>query len=110
MLAHASQLASLDVAPQRHQQFAGECYHHDLADASFGPAGAFDEPATERAVRLEAQLAPCQLHQKAAHSRIAVLADALLAFHPTAVGAARCNGARRLIQINAWPEHATLTG
>jgi hypothetical protein len=38
--------------PQRHQKLAGECYHHDLADASFGATGAFDEPATERALRL----------------------------------------------------------
>ena len=73
------QFAGLEVAPQRDQQLAGERHDHDLADASFGAAGARGEPEAERALRLEAQPAPSQLHQDAAYPRIAVLADPLLA-------------------------------
>src|SRR5208283_1768619 len=82
--------SGLDVAPQRHQQLAGERHGHDLADAPFGVPSTLDEPATERAVRLHALPAPSQLHQQPAYPRIAVLADALLAFRTTA--AERCPG------------------
>jgi hypothetical protein len=50
--------AGLDIAPQRHQQLAGERHDHDLANAPLAARGALDEPAAERAVRLEAQPAP----------------------------------------------------
>src|SRR3546814_17058071 len=54
--------AGLDIAPQRDQQLAGERHDHYLADSSFGTAGALGEPATPRALRLEAPPAPTPTH------------------------------------------------
>src|ERR1700688_2656548 len=77
--------AVLDIAPQRHQEFAGEGDGHDLADAAFGAAGALLEPAGKSTVRLELEPAPHQLRDDPAHPRIAVLADPLLARRAAAV-------------------------
>src|SRR6185437_14881358 len=94
--------AGFDVAPQRDQQLACHCHDHDLADAALGTAGAFVEPAAERAVRLEAQPAPGQLHHDPAHPCTAVLADPLLAFHATTVEG--CSG-----QANEVGESTAIT-
>ena len=79
------QFAAFGIAPQRDQKLAGERHNHDFAQPAFGPAGALHEPATERALRLEAQPAPGQLHQDAAHTGIAVFAAALFVFHAAAL-------------------------
>ena len=60
------------------QQLAGKSNDHDRADASFGAAGARGKPPRQRALRLEAQPAPGELHDDAADAGIAVLADPLL--------------------------------
>src|SRR5271154_6714017 len=77
--------AGLQIPPQRDQQFPRERHRHHLADAPFALAHAAEEPAAQRAVRLEPQPAPCQLQQQAAHARVAVLGDALLALHAPAL-------------------------
>src|SRR3546814_4725070 len=76
--------AGLDIAPQRDQQLAGERHDHDLADASFGTAGALGEPAAQRALRLEAQPAPGQLHQAAPRPGVAAAVEPLLALQAAA--------------------------
>src|SRR4029077_994811 len=60
------------------QQLAGKSNDHDRADASFGAAGARGKPPRQRALRLEEQPAPGELHDDAADAGIAVLADLLL--------------------------------
>src|SRR6204780_5483791 len=77
--------AGLQIPPQRDQQFPRERHRHHLADAPFALAHATEEPAAQRAVRLEPQPAPCQLQQQAAYARVAVLGDALLALHAPAL-------------------------
>src|ERR1700756_3587287 len=74
-----------EIAPQRHDQLAGQCDDGDALGALAGVGGAGAEPAAERAVRLMAEPEPGQFDRLVARPPIAGLADALLAIDAAAL-------------------------
>src|SRR5258708_33105943 len=78
VLAHGHD-AVLEEAPQRHHQLARQGDDGDAPDAALLIADACVEPAAQRTAGLMASPQPSQLDGCRARSRVAGLADALLA-------------------------------
>src|SRR5215216_7115786 len=69
----------LQIAPERHHQFAGKRHDGDLADAALDVADPLAEPAAELAVGLMREPQPSELERGGSSAVVAGLADALLA-------------------------------